>query len=101
MKQIVRFGFAGIWVAIICMMMLYAVSGCAQKDDPDRPMKPPGGYMNETFLKIAYGLGMIDIIDREEDIVVPDSIAAYKDLEYKHVDSISLQLDIYKLKSLK
>ncbi|MCK5208515.1 MAG: alpha/beta hydrolase, partial [Cyclobacteriaceae bacterium] len=66
--------------------------------DPHRPLNPPKGYMNETFLKIAYGLGMLDLIDTEPD--VPDEIQEIKDIEYKYIDSLSLQLDIYKLKDL-
>jgi acetyl esterase/lipase len=99
-RQMIRFRRPDILVIAIMMVALCAVAGCAQKDNPERPLKPPRGYLNETFMKMAYGLGMIDIIDREEDIVVPDSIAAYKNLEYKNIDSVSLQLDMYKLKEL-
>ncbi len=66
--------------------------------DPNRPLVPPKGYMNETFLKISYGLGMLDLIDTEPP--VPDNIQEIKNIEYKNIDSLSLQLDIYKLKEL-
>lgn len=66
--------------------------------DPNRPLIPPKGYMNETFLKISYGLGMLDLIDTEP--AVPDNIQEIKNIEYKNIDSLSLQLDIYKLKDL-
>ncbi len=76
------------------------LSSCSsQSTDPDRPMKPPNGFMNETFLKIAYSMGMLDLI--EDDPVVPENIEAFKDIEYKRIEDISLQLDIYKAKDLK
>ncbi len=85
------------WTALFIVSMFCAVTGCAQKD-PDRPLKAPGGYMNETLLKVAYGLGMLDLIEAKPE--VPESIVEIKDVEYKRVDSISLQLDIYKSRSL-
>lgn len=61
-------------------------------------MKAPSGYMNETLLKISYGLGMIDLIETKPS--VPDELMEIKDIEYKKVDTTSLRLDIYKLKTL-
>jgi acetyl esterase/lipase len=85
---------------ITVFIALVFVASCATTSvDPDRPLKPPKGYMNETFLKIAYGLGMLDLIDTKPE--VPDDILELKDIEYKFVDSISLKLDIYKRKDLK
>ena len=85
--------------AYIIAFLLFVFS-CNTKTvtDNNRPVKAPSGYMNETFLKIAYGLGMLDLIDTEPD--VPDEIQEIKDIEYKNIDSLSLQLDIYKLKDL-
>lgn len=75
------------------------IISCTNKTvDPNRPLNPPKGYMNETFLKISYGLGMLDLIDTEPE--VPDEILEIKDIEYKNIDSLSLRLDIYKLKDL-
>jgi acetyl esterase/lipase len=75
------------------------ISSCSTKStDPNRPMAPPKGYMNETFLKISYGLGILDLIDTEPD--VPEEIVEIKNIEYKYIDSLSLQLDIYKRKDL-
>lgn len=54
--------------------------------------------MNETFLKVAYAIGWLDLIETEPD--VPDNILVTKNIEYKNIDSISLQLDLYKLKNL-
>ena len=73
--------------------------GCSPKSsDPNRPLAAPRGFMNETFLKISYGLGMLDLIETEPE--VPESIEVFENIEYKFVDSTSLQLDIYRLKNL-
>jgi acetyl esterase/lipase len=42
---------------------------------------------------------MLDLIETNPE--VPDDILELKDIEYKNIDSISLQLDIYKRKDLK
>lgn len=80
--------------------MVFIWFGCSTKSaGPDRPMKAPSGYMNETFMKIAYGLGMLDLIDAEPE-TIPKNIQEIKDIEYKNVDGKSLHLDIYKKKNL-
>lgn len=85
---------------IVFSLMLLAFYGCNNNSsDPNRPLPPPKGYMNETFLKISYGLGMLDLVDTEPK--VPDNIIEFKDIEYKFIDSTSLQLDIYKRKDLR
>ena len=85
-----------LWALALFIMLI----GCtARTVDPLRPFPPPKGYLNETFLKIAYGLGMLDLIDTEPE--VPQDIDVYKNIAYKKIDSISLQLDIYKQKNLK
>lgn len=82
------------------LFLLLLVIGCSPKTtDPNRPLSPPNGYMNETFLKMSYGLGILDLIDTEPE--VPSEIMEIKNIEYKYVDSISLQLDFYKLRNLK
>lgn len=84
---------------IYATALILTINGCHTKStDPNRPLAPPKGYMNETFLKISYGLGILDLIETEP--VVPDEIMEFKDIEYKYVDSTSLQLDIYKLKEV-
>ena len=85
---------------LVFIFILTALSlSCSTKTaDPNRPLSPPKGYMNETFMKISYGLGMLELIETEP--VIPDEIIAIKDIEYKFIDSLSLQLDIYKLKDL-
>ena len=80
--------------------IIFIVISCTPKIiDPNRPLPAPSGYMNETFLKISYGLGILDLIETEP--TVPDEITEIKNIEYKYIDSTSLQLDIYKLKNLK
>ena len=70
------------------------LTGCGQEGPGDIPPKPPRGYMNETFLKIAYGLGFLDLVDTSP--AVPENIKEIRDVVYKQVDSISLKLDIYR-----
>ncbi len=79
--------------------MLHVLFSCnSQSPDDNRPLKAPKGYWNETFLKISYGLGMLDLINTEPEI--PSDIMEIKDIEYKKVDTLSLQLDLYKQKDL-
>lgn len=86
-------------VLTFSLFTLLYLSACKeQATDPNRPVPAPSGYMNETFLKISYGLGLLDLIDTEPS--VPDDIEEIKNIEYKNVDSLSLQLDLYKLKNL-
>ena len=84
----------------ILFFLLGLAAGCKTKvQDPNRPLGQPKGYMNETFLKISYALGMLDLIEKAP--AVPEDIRQFKNIEYKNVDSFSLQLDIYKHKDLK
>lgn len=83
----------------IASIVFIAMSCNTKSTDPNRPLAPPKGYMNEMFMKISYGLGILDLIETEP--AVPDEIMGIKDIEYKYIDSTSLQLDIYKLKDLK
>jgi acetyl esterase/lipase len=83
----------------VLIFILLSFSCNPKSTSPSRPLAPPKGYMNETFLKISYGLGILDLIETEP--VVPEEIMGIKEIEYKYIDSTSLQLDIYKLKDLK
>jgi len=83
----------------VVLFTFLCLLGCkTAATDPDRPLKAPKGYMNETFIKIAYGLGILDLIESEP--TVPDDIEAIKDITYKNIDGEELQLDIYKQKGL-
>ncbi len=84
--------------ALIIFLSFIFFYSCAQKPGKNDPPKPPRGYMNETFLKAAYFVGLLDLIDTEPE--VPKNILVTRNIEYKNVDSISLQLDLYKLKNL-
>lgn len=76
------------------------INSCAQNDVNDKKApKAPRGYGNETFLKIAYGLKLLDLIETEPSI--PENIEVFENLTYKQIDGIDLKLDIYKDKELK
>ncbi len=83
-------------LTIFVQFLLY---GCAQEGIAEGPPEAPGGYRNETFLKIAYAIGFIELVETEP--AIPENIEVFNDIVYKQVDSISLKLDIYKLKNLK
>jgi len=81
------------------LLLLILLPACSQEvAEGDRPLKAPRGYRSEGLLKAAYALRFLKLI--ETDPAVPETIEVRKDIEYKLVDSTSLQLDIYKLKSL-
>ena len=82
----------------ILVFLFLLISCTAETVDPLRPFPPPKGYPNETILKAAYGLGILDLIDTKPE--VPEDILTFENIEYKLVDSISLQLDIYKHKDI-
>ena len=65
----------------------------------EREMKAPRGFRSERMLKFAYAFGSLKLIDTEP--TVPANIDVTKDISYKLIDSIELQLDIYKPKDLK
>ena len=75
------------------------LNACTQEKagDTNAP-KAPRGYINETFLKAAYALGFLDLIETKP--AIPENIKEFKDITYKQIDSIDLKLDIYRQKSL-
>ena len=84
---------------LLILLIFSSVLACKTADtDPDRPLKAPKGYMNETLLKIAYGSGMLELIDSKPS--VPDDLEAIKNVTYKSIGDVDLQLDIYKKKNL-
>lgn len=84
---------------LLSIVLFIGIVCCSKKtSNPNRTLDPPSGYMNQTFLKISYALGMLDLVETKPEI--PDEILEIKNIEYKKVDSISLQLDLYKLKKL-
>lgn len=81
---------------ISALLISVCIFSCSQNN---AQIKPPRGYLNETFLKVAYATKMLKLIDTEP--AVPNELKVYKGLEYKRVDSVSLQLDLYRHKELK
>ncbi len=84
---------------IISLILSVLNFGCAQKPSGNEPPAPPRGYMNETFIKIAYSVGLLDLINTNPEI--PGNLDVYQNITYKTVDTVQLQLDIYKKKSIK
>lgn len=83
----------------LSILSLCILCSCAQEYQIDGPPpKVPRGYRSETILKAAYALGFLDLVETEP--AVPESIGVSRDLVYKQADSISLKLDIYRLKNL-
>ena len=84
----------------LIILSQFILCSCAQEYNNDGlPPETPRGYRNETFIKVAYALGFLDLVETKPEI--PESIGVNRDIVYKQLDSISLKLDIYKLKNLK
>lgn len=84
---------------LVFMTLLLVLNGCKTPSPTEsQPLKAPKGYLNETFMKISYALGFLNLIDTEPSI--PENTQEFKDIEYKQVDTLSLKLDIYKRKDL-
>jgi acetyl esterase/lipase len=62
------------------------------------PEKPPIGYHFLWTSYLAIAVGLEHIIETKPDI--PEELLVIKDIEYKIIDSTSLQLDIYKQKNI-
>lgn len=80
-----------LFLALIVSLLL--ASCTSDRSNPDAP----NGYRNETILKLALATKIEKLIDTEPE--VPSDIEVFENIEYKNVDSISLQLDIYKKKA--
>ena len=79
------------------LLTLVLLSACQKSPvNANRPVQQPSGFMNETILKAALWLGMVDLI--EVDPEIPADIESFTNIEYKNIDSISLQMDIYRPK---
>ncbi len=78
------------------MVLLSIITGSCgtAPSGPQRPPSPPKGFPNESLLRAAFALGMIDLVDTDPEI--PGNIHAFTDIEYASVDSKSLELDIYR-----
>ncbi len=78
---------------VVMLITLISVSCCSSVKDINTS---PRGYRNITFLKVAYSLGMLDLINMEPEI--PAELIEYKDIEYRNIDGKALKLDIYRPK---
>lgn len=78
------------------LIFVFLIAGCVKSSTQEGNLQPPPGYWNETTMKLAYGLGTLQLIDR--DPVVPDDILAEENITYKNADTVSLALDIYRKK---
>ncbi len=87
------------FTAIITFFIFSFFYGCGQKSGNEEPPKPPRGFMNESFLKMAYSVGLLDLINTNPE--VPGNIDVYKDITYKSIDTVQLKLDIYRKKDIK
>jgi acetyl esterase/lipase len=62
------------------------------------PLKPPVGYIFESLDYLALGVGLEKLVNTTPDI--PADIEEIKNIEYKNINGKSLQLDIYKQKTI-
>ena len=88
-------------ISFFCFFLFFALfQGFSQENaNSERQMKAPRGYRSEALMKVAYAIGFIDLIETKPE--VPENIEVMRDIVYKQVDTILLQLDIYKRKDLK
>ena len=83
----------------ILFLSFFILGACiSQNRGKENPPKPPRGYSGEKILKLAIAVGLVDLIERNPEI--PDYIDEIKNVTYKQVGDISLQMDIYKRKDL-
>jgi len=83
-----------LWIVPIGVAFL--VASCVSTPREGRDLKAPGGYWNETMMKLAYGVGALRLIERNPEI--PEEIEVFSDRVYKTMDSLELALDVYRLR---
>jgi acetyl esterase/lipase len=83
---------------IIVLLIFFFLKGCYYHYDETDVAKPPRGFPSYTFIKFAYLLKFIKLVDLQPE--VPSSLVEIKNLEYKKAGEKSLQLDIYHLKKM-
>ena len=64
-----------------------------------RPQKPPLGYYSLVPAYVALWLGLEKLVNMTPEI--PSDIEEIKNVEYKNINGISLQIDLYKPKNLR
>ena len=83
-----------LWVLVILVSLLVTPRIWSALN----PDKPPVGYHFLAPTYLAVGVGLEQMINKKP--AVPEDIQEFKNIEYKNINGKSLQLDIYKPKSL-
>ena len=77
---------------VLCFNFLgLSVLSCSNTSNPEKLFR---GYPNETIFKILHTTKILKLIETEHEVHA--DLQIYKRPQYKKVDSISIQLDIYK-----
>jgi acetyl esterase/lipase len=83
---------------LICLVGLIVLMLIPRTWSALHPKDPPMGYYYEKATILALVTGLESMIDREPP--VPENVLETKNIEYKNINGISLQLDIYQPKGL-
>tara|TARA_B100000579_G_scaffold38723_1_gene27051 strand:+ start:645 stop:1595 length:951 start_codon:yes stop_codon:yes gene_type:complete len=78
---------------ILFLIITLSITHAEQHD-----IKPPRGYLNNTFLKWSAMFGWIDLVNTKPDI--PPDIEAFIDVKFKETEQRSLFLDVYREKGI-
>ncbi|HIN27139.1 MAG TPA: alpha/beta hydrolase, partial [Candidatus Marinimicrobia bacterium] len=81
----------------IVSVMVLMVCSCGGESAGKGP-KPPRNYLNNTFLKWALMLGLVELVDTKPDI--PEHIEVFGDIGFKETEERMLFLDIYRKKNI-
>ena len=81
----------------IVSVMVLMVCSCGGESAGKGP-KPPRNYLNNTFLKWALMLGLVELVDTKPDI--PEHIEVFGDIGFKETEERVLFLDIYRKKNI-
>jgi acetyl esterase/lipase len=87
-----KLSYFGVFWTIVAHTLL----ACVSTPKNGRELKAPGGFWNETAMKLAYGVGALKLIDRNPEI--PDELEVFSNRVYKTVDTLQLELDVYRLR---
>ena len=88
-----------VFVLNVLLLSMFLVACTQDHQQGDKPVKAPRGFRSEGIIKAAIAIRAVKLVDTEP--AVPDDIEVKSNIVYKQVDSISLQLDIYRQKQLK
>ncbi len=79
---------------LTCVMLMFVPRAWSKLN----PQKPPMGYYFYAPTILAVYSGLESLINKTPE--VPENVEAFKNIEYKSINSKSLQLDIYQPKGL-